>query len=362
MKKPLCLSLCLFFLFPAAAECREPVRRSLFVSVIQQPPVLESRDAIRELIAYSKKARVDTLFIQIYRANKAWFPSTVGDASPYKDAFIRLGEDPFALLIREAHAANIEVHAWVNLLSLSTNAEAPLLKKYGPEILTKNLEEKKAIEDYKIDDQFFLEPGDPRVREELSQLVEKLVRTYPDLDGVQFDYIRYPDTKPAYGYTELNIARFKEATGIEAVEEYSKVWRQWKRDQVTGLLQMLVTKTREIRPDIHISTTGCTSSTRAYHEAFQEWPLWLDSGLVEFVTIMGYSPDLKEFEHFIKDAKKQTDHFDKVNIGIGPYELAQIPEVFQKEIEICEKTKSRGCAVFHYGSLVDTPALAEVLT
>ena len=31
------------------------------------------------LVAFAKKAQVGILFVQIYRANQAWFPSKIGD-------------------------------------------------------------------------------------------------------------------------------------------------------------------------------------------------------------------------------------------------------------------------------------------
>src|SRR3989338_5962617 len=182
-----CLSISILIaslVLPIPAWSQETIDRGLFVSVIQDPPVLSSREEIKNLIVFAKKTNVKTLYVQIYRANKAWFSSTVADQEPYETCFKNLSEDPFTLLIKEAHASGIEVHAWLNLLSLSANEQAPLLKKYGTEILTRNLKKKRKLKDYKIDDQYFLEPGDLRVREALSALVGEIFTAYPDLDGL----------------------------------------------------------------------------------------------------------------------------------------------------------------------------------
>ena len=362
MKKHLLLYfLCLLFIFLPPVKSQPLLQRGLFVSVIQDPPVLSSREEIEKLIHFTKKARIQILFVQIYRANKAWFPSKISNSAPYEASLKSVSEDPFALLIREAHASGIKVHAWINLLSLSGNGDAKLLKKYRTEILTRNLKKKKSLEDYKIDNQYFLEPGDLRVREELSGIVEEILRTYPALDGVQFDYIRYPDKNPAYGYTKINVERFKKATGLKRVEEDSRIWKDWKRDQVTGLLELLVKKTRAIRPDIQISTTGCMPYSRAYHEAFQDWPSWLERHLVDFVTIMSYIKSVPEFERYMTDAKKKVSDFSKVNIAIGAYALEQSPGTFKEEFQLCEKIGGGACVVLHYGSLLENPALASSL-
>jgi uncharacterized lipoprotein YddW (UPF0748 family) len=96
---------------------------------------------------------------------------------------------------------------------------------------------------------------------------------------------------------------------------------------------------------------------RAFHEAFQDWPSWLDRGLVDFVTIMDYSPTPAEYESWITDAKKKKQKLKKVNIGIGAYKLVNFPHLFEQEFRICENIGGRACVVFHYGSLLENPEL-----
>lgn len=347
---------------PSAVHGEEGMRRGLFVSVIQNPPTLSSREEIAKLVDFAKRARMDTLFVQIYRGNRAWFPSKVGDRAPYDACLQSVGEDPLALLIQEAHAAGIQVHAWLNLLALSDNKDAPLLKKYGPDILTRNCKPKCAQEDYLIDEQYFLEPGDPRVRDELAAVVDEVLRAYPALDGLQFDYIRYPDRDPWYGYTETNIARFKAATGKTAVREGEVAWLDWRRRQVTELLEAMVQRARATRPGIRVSTTGCAPLVRARHEAYQDWPSWIATGLVDFVTLMSYSTDLSCFERDVAQARSAASDPAKVAIGIGAYEMVGCPGTFEAEFRLCEKERVSACVVFHYGSVVECPAIGNFLT
>lgn len=363
MKKYI-LFLALFFLplSPHAATGEEPVRRGLFVSVIQDTPVFSSREEIVKLVDFARRAHIETLFVQVYRANQAWFPSKIADPTPYEKCLKALSEDPFYLLIRSAHDNGIKVHAWLNMLSLSVNQDAPLLRKYGTGILTRNLKKKKKLSDYKIDHQYFLEPGDLRVRKELSLIVEEIVRSYPDLDGVQFDYVRYPDKDPAYGYTTMNTERFKKATSSRTIVEGSQAWNDWKRAQVTATLEYLVKRTRSLRPGIRVSATGCMPYSRAYYEAFQDWPSWLDRGLVDFVTIMSYSPDPSEFKRWVSGAKKKTGDFTKVNIGVGAYKMGRTPGAFEQELQFCNNAGCGSCVIFHYGSLLRDTALAASLT
>ena len=340
-------------------EGREAVRRSLFVSMIQEPQVLSSQNSIENLIEFSKRSKIKTLFIQVYRANQAWFPSEIADSSLYKESLKNFSEDPFKVLIKKAHSSGIQVHAWLNLLSLSANQDAPILKKYGPSILTRNLIDKKSIEDYQIDNQYFLEPGDPRVSEALSIVVREVVGRYPDLDGIQFDYIRHPDKDPFYGYTEMNLTRFKASTGLDRFEESNPLWKKWKRDQVTTLVRTLKTEARKIHPKIQVSVTGLMPYSRALREGFQDWRSWLDTGLVDFVTLMSYTDKPDRFRTYLKDARKQLNVLGRVNIAVGAYAFLKDPESFRAEWELCEAAGARSCAALHYGSFVENPDLAE---
>ena len=344
----------------AYAEARG--RRALFVSLVQDPPVFTSDQAMRDLVQFAKKSHSDTLFVQVYRSNIAWFASKVSDTTEYEASRKNLRHDPLRFLIREAHASGIEVHAWLNLLSLSANTEAPILKRYGLDVLTCDVKPKKNVEDYKIDNQYFLEPGDGRVRRVLATAVEELVRAYPELDGIQFDYIRYPDVHPVYGYAPMNVDRFKKASGLQRFNNDSPRWQQWKRSQVTDLLKELIQKARAIHPGIQVSTTGLMPFTRAYYEGFQDWKSWLSDNLVDFVTLMCYYDSTKDFELAITSVKKIVPDLTRVNLAAGPYKFLHSPEIFDEQFPIAERAGFRDVALLHYGSFLENPRLGRLVT
>jgi uncharacterized lipoprotein YddW (UPF0748 family) len=359
-KRILWLVFGIFLFLSCPAQCDQPPSRALFVSVIENPPVLTSRKDIIKLIEFARQARIKTLFVQIYHKGQAWFPSKVADELHYEAALKSVGEDPLALLIKQAHAQGIKVHAWLNLMSLGINAKAYFLEKYGTDILTRNLKEKNKMEDFKIDHQYFLEPGDPRVGGDLTLMLEEILKTYPDLDGIQFDYIRYPDAQPHYGYTKINMERFKRASGLKSIDEESPVWKDWKRAQVTAVLTRLVETVHRTAPKMQVSTTGCMPYARAYYEAYQDWATWLSTGLIDFVTIMDYSTVPKEFERWIRAVKEKTTDLSKVGISVGAYKMVHTPEIFEEEFSSCEKMGTR-CAVFYYGSVVESEVISSFL-
>lgn len=358
----------LFFLLCALsallpqAECQEAPQLGLLVAEIQQPGALSSRDEVLRLVDLAQKSSVNILFVQVYRANQAWFPSRVADSAPYKVCFKNLSQDPFAFLIKEAHSKGIKVYAWLNLLSLSNNKNALILKKYGTGVLTTNLEKKKRLDDYKIGNQYFLEPGDLRVRQELSSILGEVLLGYPDLDGILLDYIRYPDINPDYGYTKINVERFKNITGCKNIDRESLIWKGWKRAQVDELLTLLVKKARTLRPKIHAGATACAPYARAYYESYQDWPEWVNSGLVDFVMLMSYPDNLPEFNKDIQEAREKVKDFKKVYIGIPAYKLVHSPEILGRQLQIAKQARTGACVIFHYGSLLENPAFLDLLS
>jgi uncharacterized lipoprotein YddW (UPF0748 family) len=329
-------SLLVFFLssalFFGASSVSQAAEKALFVSVLETPPPLESKANVDSLIERAKEGGYKTLFVQVYRANKF---------------LIKMdgGTDTFGYLIRRAHAQGLRVHAWFNLLSLSASDKAPILAAYGPGILTRNSEKKTKLEDFKIDKQFFLEPGDPRVSGYLAGVVGKIAEDYPDLDGIQLDYIRYPDVKPAYGHTATNLARFKRATGKSRPIESDPEWRKWKRGQVTALVKKLRETALAANPSLIFSTTGLMTYTRAREESFQDWKEWVETGLADFVTLMAYTDDAKEYEKFIADAKRRLPGLEKVNLAIAGYKLKGRPLDVQKQWELCQASGVKACVM-----------------
>ena len=138
---------------------------------------------------------------------------------------------------------------------------------------------------------------------------------------MQFDYIRYPDWRPFYGHTDTNESRFRDAHGKGPIEESDPAWQDWKRAQVTALLRELGAQARSLRPGLRVSTTGLVPYSRASLEASQDWKAWVGEGLVDFVTLMAYSPEPAQFERYLADARGRLGSLDRVNFAVGAYAI-----------------------------------------
>ncbi len=368
----------------AAPEGSSP-RRGLWVSSFSEKNPLNNPKEMQEFFSFARQGGFSTLFIQVYRGDKAWFDSAIADASPFRENKVRFGGDALQALIEQAHQQGIQVHAWVNVLTLSQNEEAPVLKKFGRGILTKDQYGRDALRKksdgeldkyYERENQLFLEPGDLHVREHLKGIVSELVGKYPHLDGIHFDYIRYPASPPfipgsrfnavglCYGYGEQNASRFIEKTGIRLTggdlkPEESLLWDQWKRDQVTGLVRELSSEAGSRHPGIEVSCAVIAAFDRGYGSACQDWGLWVEKKIVDFVVLMNYSLDPRFILLACRSAIGVTGDPSKVAIGLGAYMMTEKPSLLEQQLKQVEALQPRLVVLFDYGA-VSNPVLAKL--
>ena len=117
---------------PLADAPAPPPRLGLWVLCEGSQRVLEHPDRVPLLVDQALALGATDLFVQVYRGGRAWFRSSYADPLPYEIALVASEADPLARLIGLAHAAGLRVHAWVNVLSLASNRDAPVLHALGP--------------------------------------------------------------------------------------------------------------------------------------------------------------------------------------------------------------------------------------
>jgi trehalose 6-phosphate phosphatase len=386
LKKLVLLASLLLFLGVNSADATE-VSKGLWITCFGNSNTLGSRQGVENAVRFAKNAGFEKLFIQVYRADKAWFNSQIADATPYQKNLASVKVDPLHLLINRAHQEGLQVHAWFNALNIATNVNAPILKKSGWSVLTKDQHgrasrgDKKDTFDryYNREKQYFLEPGDPRVQQHLVSLVQEIARNYPELDGVHLDYMRYPSAPPyipgsrfngvglTYGYGDENVNRFKRLTGFDPFKadwqrrNESEAWDRWKRDQLTDLLRTVRKTLKSIRSGIQLSSAVVPQVDRAYHHAFQDWALWLDQGLLDFVVIMNYATDARSVRLLSEMALGVSDRAN-VYIGLGAFLMKDNPENLRRQIGQTVDQSPGGLVLFDYDTIVSDPALRAVVS
>ena len=381
MKTFLVIGVAIFFArapaFPASPPPL-PEARALWVECEGSQETLSSRKKIDDLVARAKSCGFNILFVQVYRHDRAWFNSSYADSAPYRLALKKERIDPLAYVLERGHQAGLEVHAWVNVFRIGKNPQTPILRRLGKSAVSADGSGRSLLR-YPLadlpDGGYWLEPADKSVRSHLCRLVEELVRRYPSLDGVQFDFIRYPYGSPTagslwaqrkdFGYGKAAVERDKAETGVnpltmELTRSACQSWDDWRRRQVTDALKALAAAARKAKPGLKVSAAAVAYLDRAYLSAFQDWRSWLEEGIVDFIAVMNYSADSR-LARYLSRATAAARGRRQVYIGLGAYLLLDRPEALIGQMEDGRSSGASGVALFSYDAMMTAPRIFDLV-
>jgi len=368
----------IFLMLPLSGYAKDknvPVK-GVWVTCFSEKKVLHSKKSALELVKFCKKSGISEIYLQIYRAGLSYYDTKINDRLKYEHMLKLAGVDTIDVILKEARRCDVKVFAWMNVMSIGKTRKIGIIEKFGDSILTKDqyLRSPMRSEDinesdkyYLRDDQLFLEPGDPRIGDYMISIIDEIITRYPDLSGVHLDYVRYPYPVPyiprssfnkyglTYGYGGENVKRFKEKTGLDPLtmnynNENSFIWDDWKRDQVTGLVDRLVKFIKNKSPKMLVSCAVIPSPETAFSAAFQDWPGWLEDSIVDYVVIMNYTKNNRLAKENTNSAVSQRGK-GRVYIGIGNFLMKNDPQLLSKQLHMIESLKPDGIVFFSYDFL-----------
>jgi len=260
-----------------------------------------------ETIRLAVKANLNAIILQVRKVGDAYYNSAY---EPRGDNIASgVDYDPLAYVIEKAHAAGLEVHAWVNAFRV-WRSENPApdprhITNEHPEWLTGTRTKKMSADDGK-----FLDPGVPAVKDYTASVVADLLSKY-DVDGIHLDYIRYPGQD--FGYNPTSIYRFNEYCGRTGRPKNDDPdWCQWRRDQVTQTVRKIHYAIRATKPNVRLTVAGISwgdcpfnfERSSPYRLVYQDWAAWLKEGIVDACIPMDYrdqrNPDqAAQYRHWL---------------------------------------------------------------
>jgi uncharacterized lipoprotein YddW (UPF0748 family) len=363
-------------------------RRGMWVLCEGSQRVLEHRERLDLLIDDAHALGVTDLFVQVYRGGRAWFRSDRAGALPWQASWRDGERDALSVLIERAHLEGLRVHAWVNVLSLASNASAAVLAELGEGVVAVDDRGRSVLDypDYEVPPPdrgwlrmgtpaIWLDAAHPEVAPWISATFAELLTRYPGLDGLHLDYIRYPDALPftpgtrfgvglTFGFGEASLARFRAETGLEAPRAGSVLnadrFDDWRREKLTELVSRIGDDARAARPGLELSAAVIADRERAYLVDFQDWASWLDAGLLDFAVPMLYTRDATLLRHGVEAlaglARKRT-----LWVGLGSWLFSANPDEGAWQLEQVQAEPLLGSALFSWDALREAPALRDAL-
>ncbi len=325
-------------------------------------------------------------FNQIY-VETLWWGHTIG-TSEYMDYHPRVKEgdygeyqDYLEAFIDIAHQNNIEVHAWTETFFHANGIQAGRYPQWltdHPEWLnlTYNggfIQTGKGTEENFI----FIDPANPEVRDFIRNYYKELITNY-DLDGLQFDYIRYPDERSlehSSGYTEVAMSAFKEENDIDANSDLKQLlleeknagnqdlfmkWKEFRAKQVTTFVEDTVEEMREIDPDINISIAVGPDYTSAKMHLMQDWKTWVENGWIDIIAPMAYTHDVEWVKQVVTSMNEMSNGLTYNYTGIGAF--MEGPALsYSDQILASRKLDGLGSVIFASQNILGQEEMKNVL-
>ena len=184
--------------------------------------IQKQKDELITILDKLKAANFNTILFQARLRGDVLYPSSIEPfdyiltGTTGKDP----GYDPLAFAIEECHKRGMECHAWMVAIPLGSKTHVAAL---GSSSVTKK--QKEICVSYK--NEYFLNPGHPQTKEYLMQLVREVVGRY-DVDGVQFDYLRYPEYALAFS-DKREFAKYGKGLTLN----------EWRRNNLTEIVRYI---------------------------------------------------------------------------------------------------------------------------
>ena len=266
-----------------------------------------------QLLDQLKAANINTVLLQARVRGSVIYPSRIEpwDICLTGQYGVDPGYDPLAFAITEAHRRGMELHAWVVTIPCFKTAVARQMGSRSvlrthPELCVRHGE------------QYYLDPGLPGTEDYLAEVCREIVSNY-DIDGIHFDYIRYPEGATTFADAKT-FKRYGNGSSSKAL---------WRRNNITRIVRRIYRETHAAKPWVKVSSSPVGKyadltrySSRGWNArdaVHQDAEGWLREGIHDILFPMMYF-DGVHFYPFAADWQEQTAG-RQVAPGLGIYFL-----------------------------------------
>jgi len=230
-----------------------------------------------------------------------------------RSATVKEHGDQIAQCVAAAHKHGIEVHVWKVNYNLS-NAPRDFVAKLREAGRTQVSAAGEPTN--------WLCPSHPEnFKLELESMLE-VARKY-DVDGLHFDYIRYPDGE--HCYCDGCRKRFEADSGKPVAQwpgdcyrgPRRDEYRDWRCRQITRLVEAVHREAKKLKPKIKISAAVFGAYPGCRESVGQDWVAWVKAGYLDFLCPMDYTESDLSFTTLVSNQLKLVEGRTPLYPGIG---------------------------------------------
>ena len=281
-------------------------------------PVEKSPEQIAKTVEKLYDAGIDNIFLETYYHGMTIYPSKVlqnYNVISQRPEF--KGFDPLEIWIKECHKHRMKLHIWFETFYVGQNNTYGTIINVYPRWSNKrksNYTSEGPVVSLSENNGYFLDPANEEVREFLYKLIDEIITEYSP-DGINLDYIRYPQTVDTkfggyensnWGYTEAARKEYIANNNIDPVEiEYGtndwKIWSMYRQNKILSFVENVHKKTQ--KQNIMLSAVVFPDLQKAADTKMQNWKPWVNYNLVEAVTPLILTSDKNTAENILRNLK-----------------------------------------------------------
>lgn len=335
-------------------------------------PTYFSKDSIEKALDSIADAGIDNVFIETYYHGKTIFPSSTmekyGFIKQYEDY---MGFDPLKIWITEAHKRGIKVHIWFQTFYVGnkppeTNPEYILAKRPDwANYQKKNADSETIVYSVSEHNGYFIDPANPEVQQFLYELLCEIVTKYKP-DGINLDYIRYPQSLAAnystydlsnWGYTKYARAEFQQMYGVDPIElkQTDPLWNYWRFYRCSKVTNFVKRASALCRANnVQITAVIFPNRTSALETKMQDWKNWSINNFVDGFTPLFLTCDDKTAMNLMEEVLRNKSASTKLYAGLFVTFMNGSNSDLIKQIHAARQYALNGLIIFDYAHLGET--------
>lgn len=310
----------------------------------------EQKKQLCRILDELQNLNFNTVFFQARVRGDVFYKSAMEPWSPYFQRNTRIGApatyDPLKFAIEECHKRGLECHAWLVTYPLGSKQQ---VKEHGKNSVVARYPQLCKL----YHNEWYLDPGNPDTDEYLLRIIDEIVSNY-DVDGIHFDYIRYPDAAKKFP-DNATYSKFAKKQPLD----------DWRRSNITRFVTSAYDLIKAKKPWVQVSCSPigrykdlnpANGGWTAYSSVYQDAGKWIREGIMDAIYPMMYFKG-QAFSDYANQWKENSAE-RIIAPGIGAYKLLKNEGDWNlsditTQLDDIKNQDLQGAAYFRAGNIID---------
>ncbi len=320
---------------------------------------LESRESIRLMLEQVKSGNCNAVFVDVWSRGFPLWRSTVFEKHTGLQSDPVYGDrDVLAEVIEEAKPLGIAVIPWAEygFVMGYSGGRAPLVEVH-PEWLARRKDGSSDFSWAGTTKSSWIALANLEGQQFLLDLMRELITNY-DVPGLQFDRARYPELD--CGYDRATIARYGEdhSGAPPPSNERDPEWMRWRSAKINEFISTLHATIKAANWRALVTNAPIVYNFSLVN-FLQDYPAWMKSGALDFVSPQIYRSDL---EAYVRELDRQLAALggDGARLVPGLDVTNSNADTLVRMIEATRERQLPGVVIWYHAGLVQKNAYARL--